>query len=102
MIGANPEVAAATANVCGSGNTISTVTARNTTDNVQNYAVEVSDGQGDGDGWVASDTYRLCQVPAQGTKAEASTVRGTRLGPIPEQPNINRLTTYEKQEHQLT
>lgn len=73
---------------------LTTVTVHNDTDKAVNYSVEVSVGN-DVD-WVASSTFRISGVPAHGVKSQASTVGGTHLGPVPQQPKIfvDRLETY--------
>ncbi|MGW5369735.1 hypothetical protein ACWER6_28305 [Streptomyces sp. NPDC004009] len=44
---------------------------------------------GNGVDWVASNTYRLTDVPAQGSDSQTSTVGGVHRGPIPQHPKIH-------------
>ncbi|MCL7427150.1 hypothetical protein [Streptomyces sp. YS415] len=66
--------------ITGDGGVFTTVTARNTTDNVQNYGVEVSNG--DGQGWVAN-TYRLYWSPPKGPKPRHSPMAAPASDPCP-------------------
>ncbi|MER5436840.1 hypothetical protein [Streptomyces sp. NPDC002588] len=63
-----------------------TVTVRNDTEDSANYYIEIS--VGNGVDWVASNTYRLTDVPAHGSDSQTSTIGGVHLGPIPQHPKI--------------
>jgi hypothetical protein len=71
-----------------------TVTVHNDTDEPVNYDIEVSIGNGVD--WIASNTFRIYGIPPGGVKSQASSVGGTNMGPIPQNPKIyiDRLETY--------